>query len=101
MNNIMDVHKLSINLDINRYIEYTLMYIGYEYVGYVFIYTLMYSCKISLPCFFYISRSLVLLFYNMLSTRSSVGFSRNILKVYWSTRARTITKSESSNPGLK
>ena len=34
MNNIMDVHKLSINLDINRYIEYTLMYIGYEYVGY-------------------------------------------------------------------
>ena len=50
MNNIMDVHKLSINLDINRYIEYTLMYIGYECVGYecvgyVFIYTLMYSCK--------------------------------------------------------
>ena len=49
MNNIMDVHKLSINLDINRYIEYTLMYIGYECVGYgcvdyVFIYTLMYSC---------------------------------------------------------
>ena len=54
MNNIMDVHKLSINLDINRYIEYTLMYIGYEYVGYecvgyecvgyAFIYTLMYSC---------------------------------------------------------
>ena len=45
----MDVHKLSINLDINRYIEYILMYIGYEfvgyeYVGYVFIYTLMYSC---------------------------------------------------------
>ena len=39
MNNIMDVHKLSINLDINRYIEYTLMYIGYECVGYVFIYT--------------------------------------------------------------
>ena len=37
MNNIMDVHKLSINLDINRYIEYTLMYIGYECVGYVFI----------------------------------------------------------------
>ena len=34
MNNIMDVHKLSINLDINRYIEYTLMYIGYECVGY-------------------------------------------------------------------
>ena len=27
MNNIMDVHKLSINLDVNRYIEYTLMYI--------------------------------------------------------------------------
>ena len=49
MNNIMDVHKISINLDINRYIEYTLMYIGYECVGYkcvgyVFIYTLMYSC---------------------------------------------------------
>ena len=44
MNNIMDVHKLSINLDINRYIEYTLMYIGYECVGYVFIYTLMHSC---------------------------------------------------------
>ena len=49
MNNIMDVHKLSINLDINMYIEYTLMYVGYEYVGYecvgyVFIYTLMYSC---------------------------------------------------------
>ena len=54
MNNIMDVHKLSINLDINRYIEYTLMYIGYECVGYecvgykcvgyVFIYTLMYLC---------------------------------------------------------
>ena len=44
MNNIMDVHKLSINLDINRYIEYTLMYISYECVGYVFIYTLMYSC---------------------------------------------------------
>ena len=59
MKNIMDVHKLSINLDINRYIEYTLMYIGYECVGYecvgyecvgyecvgyVFIYTLMYSC---------------------------------------------------------
>ena len=49
MNNIMDVHKLSINLDINRYIEYTLMYIGYkcvcyECVGYVFIYILMYSC---------------------------------------------------------
>ena len=44
MNNIMDVHKLSINLVINMYIEYTLMYIGYEYVGYVFIYTLMYSC---------------------------------------------------------
>ena len=54
MNNIMDVHKLSINLDINRYIEYTLMYIGYECVGYecigyecigyIFIYTLMYSC---------------------------------------------------------
>ena len=54
MNNIMDVHKLSINLDINRYIEYTLMNIGYECVGYecvgykcvgyVFIYTLMYSC---------------------------------------------------------
>ena len=49
MNNITDVHKLSINLDINRYIEYTLMYIGYECVGYgcvgyVFIYTLMYSC---------------------------------------------------------
>ena len=49
MNNIMDIHKLSINLDINRYIEYTLMYIGYEcvgykYIGYVFIYTLMYSC---------------------------------------------------------
>ena len=54
MNNIMDVHKLSINLDINRYIEYTFMYIGYECVGYecvdykcvgyVFIYTLMYSC---------------------------------------------------------
>ena len=49
MNNIMNVHKLSINLDINRYIEYTLMYIGYQYVGYkcvgyVFIYTLMYSC---------------------------------------------------------
>ena len=44
MNNIMDVHKLSIHLNINRYIEYTLMYIGYEYVGYVFIYTLMYSC---------------------------------------------------------
>ena len=49
MNNIMDVHKLSINLDINRYIYYTLMYIGYECVGYkcvgyVFIYTLMYSC---------------------------------------------------------
>ena len=44
MNNIMEVHKLSINLDINRYIEYTLMYIGYECVGYVFIYTLMYSC---------------------------------------------------------
>ena len=48
MNNIMDVHKLSINLDINRYIEYTLIYIGYEYVGYkcvgyVFIYTLIYS----------------------------------------------------------
>ena len=47
MNNIMDAHKLSINLDINRYIEYTLMYIGYECVGYgcvgyVFIYTLMY-----------------------------------------------------------
>ena len=39
MNNIMDVHKFSINLDINRNIEYTLMYIGY-----VFIYTLMYSC---------------------------------------------------------
>ena len=34
MNNIMDVHKLSINLDINRYIEYTLMYIGYKCVGY-------------------------------------------------------------------
>ena len=44
MNNIIDVHKLSINLDINRYIEYTLMYIGYECVDYVFIYTLMYSC---------------------------------------------------------
>ena len=49
MNNIMDVHKLFINLDINRYIKYTLMYIGYECVGYecvgyVFIYTLMYSC---------------------------------------------------------
>ena len=49
MNNIMDVHKLSINLDINRYIEYTLMYIGYECVGYgcvsyVFIYTLMHLC---------------------------------------------------------
>ena len=44
MNNIMDVYKLSINLDMNRYIEYTLMYIGYECVGYVFIYTLMYSC---------------------------------------------------------
>ena len=44
MNNIMDVHKLSINLDINRYIEYILMYICYECVGYVFIYTLMYSC---------------------------------------------------------
>ena len=44
MNNIMDVHKLSINLDINRYIKYTLMYIGYECVGYVFIYTLIYSC---------------------------------------------------------
>ena len=44
MNNIMDVHKLSINLDINRYIKYTLMYICYECVGYVFIYTLMYSC---------------------------------------------------------
>ena len=49
MNNIMDDHKLSINLDINRYIEYTLMYIGYECVGYgcvgyIFIYTLMYSC---------------------------------------------------------
>ena len=44
MTNIMDVHKLSINLDINRYIEYTLMYISYECVGYVFIYTLMYSC---------------------------------------------------------
>ena len=49
MNNIMDVYKLSINRDINRYIEYTLMYIGYECVGYkcvgyVFIYTLMYSC---------------------------------------------------------
>ena len=54
MNNIMDVHKLPINLDINRYIEYTLMYIryecvgykcvGYKCVGYVFIYTLMYSC---------------------------------------------------------
>ena len=44
MNNIMDVHKLSINLDINRCIEYTLMYIGYECVGYVFIYTLMHSC---------------------------------------------------------
>ena len=44
MNNIMDVHKLFINLDINRYIEYTLMYIGYECVGYVFILTLMYSC---------------------------------------------------------
>ena len=44
MNNIMDVHKLSINLDINRYNEYTLMYIGYECVSYVFIYTLMYSC---------------------------------------------------------
>ena len=44
MNNIMDVHKLSINLDINRYIEYTLMYIGYGCLGYVFIYTLMYSC---------------------------------------------------------
>ena len=48
MNNIMDVHKLSINLDINRYIEYTLIFIGYKYVGYecvgyVFIYTLMYS----------------------------------------------------------
>ena len=48
MNNIMDVHKLSINLDINRYIEYTLMYIGYEcvcyeYISYVFINTLMYS----------------------------------------------------------
>ena len=35
MNNIMDVHKLSINLNINRYIEYALMYIGYECVGYV------------------------------------------------------------------
>ena len=44
MNNIMAVHKLSINLDINRYIEYILMYIGYRCVGYVFIYTLMYSC---------------------------------------------------------
>ena len=49
MNNIMNVHKLSINLDINRYIEYILMYIGYECVGYkcvgyIFIYTLMYSC---------------------------------------------------------
>ena len=40
MNNIMDVHKLSINLDINRYIEC----VGYKCVGYVFIYTLMYSC---------------------------------------------------------
>ena len=49
MDNIIDVHKLFINLDINRYIEYTLMYIGYECVGYkcvgyVFIYTVMYSC---------------------------------------------------------
>ena len=35
MNNIMDVHKLSINLNINRYIEYALMNIGYECVGYV------------------------------------------------------------------
>ena len=34
MNNIMDVHKLSINLNINKYIEYALMYIGYECVGY-------------------------------------------------------------------
>ena len=34
MKNIMDVHKLSINLNINRYIEYALMYIGYECVGY-------------------------------------------------------------------
>ena len=49
MNNIMDVHKLFNNLDINRYIEYKLMYIsykcvGYKCVGYVFIYTLMYLC---------------------------------------------------------
>ena len=49
MNNVMDGHKLPINLDINWYIEYTLMYmryecVGYKSVGYVFIYTLMYSC---------------------------------------------------------
>ena len=31
----------------------------------------------------YLSLSLVLLFYNTLSAQSSVGFSRNILKVYW------------------
>ena len=46
------------------------------------------------------SISLALLFFYFITRyRSSVGFSRNILKVYWSTRARTITKSESSNTG--